>query len=66
MHNRLREFELEHYYQQDQEHGSVQDAGEANESEETSLWQRGKQALVDLVKPKSQRRARTKVRTSSL
>lgn len=66
MYNRLREFELEKHFQQDLEHGSGQHADEANESEETSLWQRGKQALVDLVKPKTQRQAQTKPRTSSL
>lgn len=66
MYNRLREIELEQHFKQDSEHGSAQHAGEAIESEETSLWQRGKQALTELIKPKRQRRAQKNVRTSSL
>jgi hypothetical protein len=66
MYNRLREIELEQHFQQDREHGSAQNADEAIESEEMSLWQRGKQALAELIKPKTQRRAQKNVRTSSL
>jgi hypothetical protein len=66
MHNRLREYELEHYFQPDREQGSAQNADEANVPEETSLWQRGMQVLIELAKPKEQRRARTKARTSLL